>query len=481
MDFLERHRVSLVSITQNFDTSDSLGRLVLNVLLTFAQFEREILSDRMRDKVRVMKRMGRWVSGAPPLGYDIIRKKLVPNTREAEAVRMIFQTFLDTESYEAVHRCLQQKGFRRKVWRAKTGSVFGGGPVTLSSLYHILQNPIYNGQVSHRDQVYPGIHQPIVERTIFEAVQDVIARHRTERPRLPENLLTGLLFDAAGRPMCVNAYEYKGRQIRYYVSNVSSWARRRKLRRMRSNADGLEHLVIASIKTLLLDREQLRRVFLEHGIHGHELDRLTRAGSGCARRFDDFSPSRTSDVLHGVLERIELSTAEVIVVIWKEELRRFLHWDGVGIFGVDAGGRQRNGSVHLLRVAASVVRSQKLFALPLIPQVHKAEAKPDKKLINLLDDAAEAHRLMLEHRELNVPGLAAQFGCEMDRYSRLVRLNYLAPDIQLAIRDGAQPDCLTKKTLLRAELPLDWATQRTLLGFPSQPEHFRNPNCQSSS
>lgn len=480
MDFLERHNVALVSITQNFDTSDSLGRLVLNVLLTFAQFEREILSDRMRDKVRVMKEMGRWVSGAPPLGYDIIRKKLVPNPREAEAVRTIFQTYLETESYEAVYDKLQKQGFRRKVWRAKTtGSVYGGGPVTLSSLYHILQNPIYNGQVSHLGRTYPGIHQPIVDSRVFDEVQSVIARRSSERPRVPDNLLTGLLFDAAGRPMCVKAYEYKEKQIRYYISNVNAWARRRKLRRMRSNADGLEQLVVASLKNLLLDREQLRHLLLEHGVHGPELDRLTREGSGCACRFDNLSPSRTSDVLHGLLERIELSASEVTIVLWREELRRFLRWDGVGVFGIDAGARQRNGAVHFVRVAAAVLRSQKLFALPVIPQALEGEARPNPKLISLLNDASEAHAVMLARRDLDVPGLAARFGCEMDRYSRLVRLNYLAPDIQLAIRDGSQPDSLTRSALLKVELPLDWATQRTLLGFASQPEHFRNPNADT--
>jgi site-specific DNA recombinase len=476
MDFLERHGAALVSITQNFDTSDSLGRLVLNVLLTFAQFEREILSDRMRDKIRVMKEMGRWCSGAPPLGYDVIRKKLVPNEREADAVRLIFQTYIETGSTEAAHR--KVAGFRRKVWKAKTGNVFGGGPVTLSSIHHILRNPIYNGQVSHKGVVYPGIHQPLIATADFEKVQEIAARRNAPRPRVPENLLTGLLFDAAGRPMSIHAHDYKGRNFRYYASNVTAWARRRKLRRMRANGDELEQLVAASLRTLLLDRERLRQLLFAHGLHGQELDRLSRAGSARARQLLDARPSRANDILHGILERIEVNRSHVSLVIFIEELRRLLAWDGVGTFGVDAGARQRNGAVHILRVAASVVRAQKLFALPIEPLAADICRRPDVKLVSLLDDAQRAYSLMVTRRDLDLPALAMAFGCEMDRYSRLVRLTYLAPDIALAIRDGRSPPSLDRRTLMRANLPLDWATQRTLLGFPDQPDQFRNPNAR---
>jgi site-specific DNA recombinase len=475
-DFLDRHGVALVSITQNFDTSDSLGRLVLNILLTFAQFEREILSDRMRDKIRVLKQMGRWVGGSPPLGYDVVKKKLIANPNEAQAVRTIFKGYLETHSIEAVHRRLQGQGFRRKVWKARTGAVFGGGIVTLSSLHHILRNPIYVGEVSHRGEVYPGIHQPIVERHVFEEVQKALALHSQRHPRVPTNLLTGLLFDSAGRPMCVKAYTYKGRQIRYYASNVSAWARRRKLKRMRADGNGLEQLVIASLKTLLLDREQLRPILLGHGVHGVELDSLTRAGSTAARRFDRISDVKLGDVLRGILQRVELTASHVTLLMWIEELRRFLAWDGVGMFGTDADGRQRNPSIHFLCVAASVVRARKLFALPVPAAIWNGTPRVDDKLIRLLDDAERARTLMMVRRDLDLPGLAAAFGCKMDRYSRLVRLSYLAPDIALAIRDGMEPVGVTRRTLLAANIPLDWATQRTLLGFPPQPEHLRNPN-----
>jgi len=473
-DFLERHGVALVSITQNFDTSDSLGRLVLNVLLTFAQFEREILSDRMRDRILVLKQMGRWVGGSPPVGYDVRKGKLVANAQEAAGVRLIFHTYLETQNTESVHRRLLAEGFRRKVWKAKTGGVFGGGPITLSSLHHILRNPIYIGKVRHRDETFEGIHQPIIGRELFEQVQSILALHGARRPRVPDNLLTGLLFDSAGRPMHIKAYEYKGRQIRYYVSNVSAWARRQKLKRMRANGPELEQLVIASMKTLFLNREQVRHVLLTNGLHGRELDHLTRAGPPAARRLDDLSPQRMADVLHGLLQRIELTPDEITIIIWKGEMRRYLAWDGVGAFGTDPAARERDVSVHFLRVAAAVVRATNLYALPVVPQPQPGTLRPDRGLLALLDDAERAMTLMSKRRDLGVPDLASVTGCKKDRFCRLVRLNYLAPDIQLAIRDGAQPPGLTRRALLRVDLPLDWAVQRNLLGFAAQPEHFRN-------
>ncbi|HEX6259065.1 MAG TPA: recombinase family protein [Woeseiaceae bacterium] len=475
MDFLERHGVALVSITQNFDTSDSLGRLVLNVLLTFAQFEREIMSDRMRDKIRVLREMGHWVGGSPPLGYDVTNRKLVINPFEGEAVRMIFRTFIETQSTEAVHRKLRDAGFRRKTWRSRNGNVWGGGPVMQSALHHILRNPIYIGEVRHRGDRFTGIHQPLVERSTFDEVQRLLAEHSVRRPRQVANLLTGILFDSSGRPMCVKAQEYRGRQLRYYASNFTAWARRQRLKRMRANADEVEQVLIAALQSFLQDRKRVREMLLVHGIHGPELDRLTRAGSSAARQLGLHSERKLNDILHGILERVELGPEHLTAIIIREEMRRFLAWDGVGMFGIDHDARRRNGAVHFLQVAVSAVRETKLFALPIVPAAIDSPSRPDLRLVRLLEEAGKARDLMTVRRDLDIAGLSAELNMKMCRFSRLVRLNYLAPDIALAIRDGTQPAGLTRRALLKTDLPLDWAVQRRLLGFPHQPEHCRNP------
>lgn len=343
-------------------------------------------------------------------------------------------------------------------------------------MHHILRNPIYVGQVSHCGVVYEAIHKPPIERQLYDQVQQILAVHSVRRPRVIPNLLTGLLFDSAGRPMCVKSYQWKDHDIRYYVSNVSAWARRQKLKRMRADGNEIEQLVIAGLKTLLVNREQIRQILLGHGIHGSELDRLTRAGSGAARRFDSITTDRAADYLRGLVERVELSPEEVTIIIWKEELRRFLDWDGVGRFGIDVDTRQRAPSVHFLKLAATVVRARKIRALPINPALAQSQRLADARLVRLLDEASDAQRLMISRRDLDLPGLADAHGCKTDRFARLIRLNYLAPDIALAIRDGAHPPGMTRRALLKTNLPLDWQIQRSLLGFPPQPEHFRNPN-----
>ncbi|HKX91183.1 MAG TPA: recombinase family protein [Sphingomicrobium sp.] len=152
MDFFERYGVIFVAITQNFDTSDSMGRLIRNVLLTFAQFEREIASDRMRDKRMVMKQNGLWVGGDAPLGYDLRRGKLLPNGLEIPAVRCIFETYVATKRVSQVHKELLARGHRRKVWKAKTGTLRGGGPIARTSLHHILRNPVYVGELDYKGE-----------------------------------------------------------------------------------------------------------------------------------------------------------------------------------------------------------------------------------------------------------------------------------------------------------------------------------------
>lgn len=170
IDLFDRYGVVFVAITQNFDTSDSMGRLIRNVLLTFAQFEREIASDRMRDKKMVMKQRGLWTGGDAPIGYDLRRGKLVVNSDEEPAVRLIFETYAVKKRLAAVHAALEEKGFRRKVWKSQGGATKGGRPIALSTLHHVLANPVYIGEVTHCGQAYPGIHEPIIERGLWTRV-----------------------------------------------------------------------------------------------------------------------------------------------------------------------------------------------------------------------------------------------------------------------------------------------------------------------
>ena len=223
VEVFERQGVSFVSVTQQFNTTTSMGRLMLNVLLSFAQFEREVTGERIRDKIAASKRKGKWVGGVPPLGYDVVNRKLVINEAEAEVVRRIFIDYPRIGSTTMLVQQLRHEGITTKSWVAQSGNDRVGKLIDKGALYKILNNPIYVGDIRFKGTCYPGEHQAIVTRGEWEAVQATLASKpngakkgqlRTERPAL----LKGLLFTTDGRAMTPHSTKGRGgRLYRYYL------------------------------------------------------------------------------------------------------------------------------------------------------------------------------------------------------------------------------------------------------------------------
>ncbi len=170
VEAFEAQEISFVSVTQQFNTSTSMGRLTLNVLLSFAQFEREVTGERIRDKIAASKKKGMWMGGLPPLGYDVVDKKLVINQEEAESVRMLFRLYMELGSVRRLKREADRQGLVTKR-RNATGRVTGGKFFTRGHLYQLLHNPIYAGDIAHRGKTYPGQHKGIIDRQTWTAVQ----------------------------------------------------------------------------------------------------------------------------------------------------------------------------------------------------------------------------------------------------------------------------------------------------------------------
>ena len=181
VDLLDDRGVSFVSVTQQFNTTSSMGRLTLNVLLSFAQFEREVTGERIRDKLAASARKGLWTGGRVPIGYDVVNKKLVVNEQEAEVVRCIYEKFVELRSVRRLRLWLAEHGYRSKVRISKHGMSSGGHPFGKGALYRILRNPVYLGQKEHRGQRYPGEHQAILASELFEQVQQILADNRVAR------------------------------------------------------------------------------------------------------------------------------------------------------------------------------------------------------------------------------------------------------------------------------------------------------------
>ena len=221
MEVFDQSSVSFVSVTQQFNTTTSMGRLMLNVLLSFAQFEREIISERTRDKIAAARRKGKWSGGQPVLGYDVVDAKLVVNEQEAAQVREIFRLYLEHRSLLDVVRELRKRGWTTKRWETKKGTYRGGAEFTRATLRSLLQNPLYIGQVRYRDELYDGEQEAIVEAKIFQRVQDLLDAQRRpnqSRQRFQNGgILTGLIRCRSCDCAMVHTWTRKrNRLYRYY-------------------------------------------------------------------------------------------------------------------------------------------------------------------------------------------------------------------------------------------------------------------------
>jgi hypothetical protein len=256
-------KVSFVSITQQFNTTSSMGRLTLNMLLSFAQFEREVTSERIRDKISASKRKGMWMGGQTPLGYDVENKKLVVNEEEAATVRSIFRRYVQLGSVRTLKEQLDQGGIVSKIRVDKHGRTTGGTPLSRGALYLILQNRIYRGEIVHKTRSYPGQHPAIIDKGLRDKAQRKLAANRVARQRgvncSEPSLLAGLIYDEGGDRMTPTHANKKGCRYRYYVSRPLITGDRSKCsnRGSRVPAGDIEQLVLDRVIDFLKDEREV--------------------------------------------------------------------------------------------------------------------------------------------------------------------------------------------------------------------------------
>src|SRR5580700_10002703 len=205
VEILDQRSASFVSVTQQFNTTTSMGRLTLNVLLSFAQFEREVIGERIRDKIAASKKKGMWMGGVPPLGYQAQDRKLVIVDSEAEIVRLIFRRYAELGSVRLLKDELEAHNIQSKLRTSASGGISGGKPFARGALYLMLQNRIYRGEIVHKEQSHPGEHEPIIDQPLWDVVQAQLAGNAAEhndcgKTRQP-SLLAGMLFDGDGNRM----------------------------------------------------------------------------------------------------------------------------------------------------------------------------------------------------------------------------------------------------------------------------------------
>ncbi|WP_158912683.1 recombinase family protein [Caulobacter sp. S45] len=435
VEIFDRKGASFVSVTQAFNTTTSMGRLTLNVLLSFAQFEREVTGERIRDKIAASKAKGLWMGGILPLGYEVKDKRLVVIETEAQVVRLIFNRYAELGSVNPLLDELRAVGLRSKAWVTRAGRTMGGLPFNSGSLYHLLSNAHYVGSIKHKDLLYPGQHPPIVSVELFENVQRQLRLNQRRRADVVASVvrapLKRLVFTGGDRPLTPSFGRNRhGKAYRYYVDAAQSDDDDPSAPPRRVPAEPFERFMV----------QQLSRFTLE--------------------------PSLTTDDLPQMLRRIDLREASVELVVCKEALRPDLHPD---LLGDELRGRLGDGERIVnepdrttLRISLPVrmqFRGGRTWIRGAAPQI--ATTAPRAANRGLVRALRQAHAVVSALGGSPLKGQMQIKAAPASTYLvRLAQLAFLAPDIQLDILGGRHSPSLTTKMLLEADVPLEWTAQR---------------------
>src|ERR1700726_3086039 len=311
VEILDARGASFVSVTQQFNTTTSMGRLTLNVLLSFAQFEREVIGERIRDKIAASKKKGMWMGGVPPLGYGVRDHKLVMIDSEADTVRLIFRRYAELGSVRLLKAELEARGIKSKSWTSASGRLVGGKPFSRGALYLMLQNHTYLGDIVHKGQFHPGKHTPIIDQPLWDAVQQQLAGNTARRQcggrtRQP-SLLAGMLFDGDGNPMTPSHAGKKNTHYPYYVSgSLITKDRTETSAGLRIPAVEIEHLVSGRGHRWLLDPGNLYKSTAAWRPDPSMPQRLVALAADIGKHWPELPVAGKRAVLAALIERIEV-------------------------------------------------------------------------------------------------------------------------------------------------------------------------------
>lgn len=490
VEVFDRRQVSFVSVTQAFNTTSSMGRLTLNVLLSFAQFEREVTGERIRDKIAASKRKGMWMGGLPPLGYDVVDRKLVVNAAEAETVRLIFRRYCSLRSVRVLAAELAQAGILSKARRGTDGGGYGAQPLGRGALYAMLANRLYRGEVTHKGQSYPGEHNAIIDSELFAEAQAILAHNRVERDdgvrAEAPSLLAGLVYDAVGERLTPSHTNKRGVRYRYYVSRrlitgAVDVARggRQAAESERGSPDGSpgtaeakpsgQRIPAAKLEAIVTDR--LRALLgsatsmqdLTGGRPAPEQRALVAAAARLAVDWPALPHPVQRQIVQAVIVRIDVGADQIDIGIDGE---RLLHRIGVGSVHEIAEHPTAIAADATLQLTLPVALKRVGMEMRLMMPGEAAGPDTDESLARLI---ARAHRIrerLTGDTPLSIDEVAKAEALTRSYATRLLRLSYLAPDITARLISGEHPPELNATRLMQdTRLPMDWAEQRVALAM----------------
>ena len=433
VETFDANNASFVSVTQAFNTTNSMGRLTLNVLLSFAQFEREVTGERIRDKIAASRAKGMFMGGNVPLGYDLGDRKLEVNETEADTVRHIFARYLDLKSVPALAKELAAEGIRSKRWTSRAGKTHGGLPFHIGALAHILRNKVYRGYAVHKGKAHAGEHDAIVPKELFDAVQEQLDDNRVKRSarktRAVSSPLAGKIHDADGQPMSVSFSYGRGKKMyRYYVSDcllprTSNMPTNREGQRF--SAARVERALCTGLRDLVIGR--------------HDAD------------------------LFGAITKVSALGD-----------RLFVEVDVTQIADDNALGANRLlRKAELIDADAKIDGSTLLISVALPPDRRgRTKQSPDKGMVSTdikADLAALVRTAHLRLDEISASPLgptdhSRMKGPATDWIRQRIVIGLLAPEIQRALLTGGAAAHVTPTWMLSQDWPIDWEAQRAMFG-----------------
>jgi site-specific DNA recombinase len=465
VELFDSKKISFVSVTQQFNTTTSMGRLTLNVLLSFAQFEREVTGERIRDKIAASKKKGMWMGGMVPVGYDAIDRKLVVNPSEASQVIHIYQRYLAVSCVSKLKAELDSAGIVSKVRTSRTGKVSGGCHYSRGALYELLRNRIYLGEIKHGNRHYRGQHEAILPLPLWEKVQaklsDNIQGARSGIKAKEPSLLVGLVYDDTDIRLTPSHTVKSGKRYRYYVSQSG------KIPKKRIPANDLEQVVAGRIMAFLTSGQELLNAFAAESYDAIEQAALLRAATAKAERWADSAVTDKRAFLEATVERVLVKDSCIEISVNPMGMKQALLTNAeISATSTNASAYPATASQPItLTVAARLMRCGLEVRLIVAGEEPKQEAaRISQSLVKAMARGRSWYEQLTSKSSLSLSDLAQASGVN-DRYtSRILRFAFLAPDIIEAILEGRQPKGMTLEKAL-VDMPLNWERQRQIFGL----------------
>ena len=446
--------ISFVSVTQQFNTTSSMGRLTLNVLLSFAQFEREVTGERIRDKIAASKAKGMWMGGTPPLGYVAKERTLEIELQGATLIKLIYERYLAIGDVRRLKLYLDRQGIRSPVSTSTTGRYYGGTSLGRGQLYRLLSNPIYLGKIVHKDQIFPGQHPAIISQELWDQVQAKLSSnlqgHKLRQSAPSDSLLTGLVFDDAGHRLVPSHSQKHSKRYRYYLSKpLVTQSRGDAPKGLRIPADDLEKVVIEELGHWLRDTNALIDAL---SIDTQHMQSFAERTVGIADQLQVANTQRY-EWIQQLITKVIVSSESITLEVNPASLQ------------LDLSPQVKDLKTICLQVPIQINRCG--FAMRLIIDGNQTVGQaPDQRLIASIRKAQDWLGQLTSGKTTSLGAIAKAEGVTTTHVTNIINRAFLAPDIVRMILNGTQPATLTSDSLKKLlPLPLDWEEQRQLLGI----------------